>query len=192
MDNLPCEFLGPNSLQFVTCDASASYMWTYGSQDFIPATNTCPQFDIITMNLLKRPKPTPLMDSFFKNIEYFEDRVVVQEKVEMKTSTSVTPPVNAEKSVWKWRGMCVVGTSSNFSKHAKKHSTEYQKYDRTHPKQMLITSSIVKNLVVGCGVPHYVVENPNFRAFMKDVDSMWDPTSGKWIANRSPKMPARY
>ena len=28
-------------------------------------------------------------------------------------------------------------------------------YERTHPKQVKISSSIVKNLVVGCGVPHY-------------------------------------
>ena len=115
---------------------------------------------------------------------------------------------------WKWHGVCkhclaqgnktntitdVVGTSSNFSKHAKKHPVQYKEwetkksmvfnspglkkaavavpgqltlatafagipktYHKTHPKQVLITSSIVKNLVIGCGIPHYIVENPKF------------------------------
>ena len=148
-----------------------------------------------------------------------------------------TVPVakDVDKTVWKWRGVCkhclaqgnktntitdVVGTSSNFSKHAKKHPVQYKEwetkksmvfnspglkkaavavpgqltlatafagipktYHKTHPKQVLITSSVVKNLVIGCGIPHYIVENPKFRAFMKDVDSMWDPVSGKWISN---------
>ena len=58
-----------------------------------------------------------------------------------------------------------------------------KKYDKAHPRQILITNSIVKNLVVGCGMPHYIVENPKFRQFMQDVDALWDPVSGKWIAN---------
>ena len=58
-----------------------------------------------------------------------------------------------------------------------------KKYDKAHPCQILITKSIVKNLVVGCGMPHYIIENPKFCQFMQDVDALWDPVSGKWIAN---------
>ena len=58
-----------------------------------------------------------------------------------------------------------------------------KKYDRDHPRQILINNSIVKNLVVGCGLPHFIVENPKFRQFMQDVDALWDPISGRWIAN---------
>ena len=81
-----------------------------------------------------------------------------------------------------------MGTSSNFSRHVKKfHLSEFQskpkKYDRDHPRQILINNSIVNNLVVGCGLPHFIVENPKFRQFMQDVDALWDPISGRWIAN---------
>ena len=55
-------------------------------------------------------------------------------------------------------------------------------YKRTHPKQGKISFPIVKNRVVGCGMPHYIVERSNFWQFRKDVGLMWDPISGKWIA----------
>ena len=57
-----------------------------------------------------------------------------------------------------------------------------KKYDKGHPRQILITNSLVKNLVVGCGIPHYIVENPKFRQFMSDVNALLDPVSGRWIA----------
>ena len=55
-------------------------------------------------------------------------------------------------------------------------------YKRTHPKQGKISFPIVKNRVVGCGMPHYIVERSNFWQFRKDLGLMWDPISGKWIA----------
>ena len=47
-----------------------------------------------------------------------------------------------------------------------------KKYDQNHPTQAKVTASIIKNLVIGCGLPHMIADNPNFRAFMMDVHSM--------------------
>ena len=47
-----------------------------------------------------------------------------------------------------------------------------KKYDQNHPTQAKVTASIIKNHVIGCGLPHMIADNPNFRAFMMDVHSM--------------------
>ena len=59
-----------------------------------------------------------------------------------------------------------------------------KKYDQNHPTQAKVTASIIKNLVIGCGLPHMIADNPNFRAFTMDVHSMWNPIGGKYIAKR--------
>ena len=55
-------------------------------------------------------------------------------------------------------------------------------YKCTHPKQGKISFPIVKNRVVGCGMPHSIVEQSKFWQFRKDLGLMWDPIFGKWIA----------
>jgi len=67
-----------------------------------------------------------------------------------------------------------------------------KKCDKDHPRQKLISQSIVTNLVIGCGLPHLVVENPKFRKFMKDIDALWDPISARWISDvKLPELASR-
>lgn len=39
-----------------------------------------------------------------------------------------------------------------------------------HPQQLKFNRSVVNNLIVGCALPMSIVENPNFRAFIHDLN----------------------
>lgn len=51
-----------------------------------------------------------------------------------------------------------------------KFGTQQQTYTSNHPRQRVLTQSIVENLIVGCDLPVSLVENEKFRKFMADVD----------------------
>ena len=48
-----------------------------------------------------------------------------------------------------------------------------QGYGLNNPDQVKRTASLVENIIVGCGLPLSIVENPHFIAFCKDMDPMF-------------------
>lgn len=56
-------------------------------------------------------------------------------------------------------------------------------YASNHPKQKLLTKSLVENLIVGCGLPISLVENEYFRKFMADVDSHYTAPCRKTVTD---------
>ena len=52
------------------------------------------------------------------------------------------------------------------------------------PRQIMITDSIVEDLIVDCGLPIYIVETKGFRRHMLKVEPKWRACSGKWISNK--------
>ena len=64
-------------------------------------------------------------------------------------------------------------------------------YKRTHPKQGKISFPIVKNRVVGCGMPHYIVDRSKFWQFRKDLGLMWDPYLGSGLPLLYPNLEAQ-
>lgn len=49
-------------------------------------------------------------------------------------------------------------------------SEEQRQYPRGHPRQSLLTDSIVKNLVIGCNIPVSLLDHPKFRQCFKDFE----------------------
>jgi len=49
--------------------------------------------------------------------------------------------------------------------------SEGQFYAAMNPRQKLLTNSLVENLIVKCGLPVSVVDNPYLRKFVRDLDS---------------------
>jgi hypothetical protein len=54
-------------------------------------------------------------------------------------------------------------------------------YSTNHPRQQLLTKSLVENVIVQCGVPMSFVESKGFREFMHVVDSKYVPPSRKSV-----------
>lgn len=49
-------------------------------------------------------------------------------------------------------------------------SPEGKTYVSIHPRQKSLTTSLVSNLTINCGLPLSIVDNPHFRAFVSDLD----------------------
>ncbi|CAF1304557.1 unnamed protein product [Rotaria magnacalcarata] len=98
------------------------------------------------------------------------------------------------------------GICSNFLKHLRrKHFSDYERTFKKHDeglseegiiasdgqsttelssnktKQVLINSTITKNLIIKCNLPLNIVENHAFRDFIKECNAKWDPVSSKHI-----------
>ena len=109
------------------------------------------------------------------------------------------------------------GTTSNFARHMKtKHENIYEewlakknaktdnkqqnlddmfkrktkKYSSTDPRQVRLTESIIKDLIIECGVPLSLVEQNGFKNFMQIVDPMYSLLSRRQIARD--KLPKLY
>ena len=109
------------------------------------------------------------------------------------------------------------GTTSNFARHMKtKHENIYEewlakknaktdnkqqnlddmfkrktkKYSSTDPRQVRLTESIIKDLIIKCGVPLSLVEQNGFKNFMQIVDPMYSLLSRRQIARD--KLPKLY
>ena len=154
-------------------------------------TNLDP-FSQVTM-----PKPTEQMKYFFKDIVEVQERNV--EGVSVKKWTGVCKFCTHRVSD-------ALGTTSNFNRHCKNHEKELKEFEQKKPKsistqptllqsfekqmkygrndarQIKISESYIKNVVVKCGAPIYMVEQEGFRAFMNDVDPKWIPCGGKWVS----------
>jgi len=50
-------------------------------------------------------------------------------------------------------------------------TAEKKMYSSLNPRQKLLTNSLVSNVIVKCGLPVSVVDNPDFRQFLADVDA---------------------
>ncbi|CAF0941124.1 unnamed protein product [Rotaria sordida] len=108
------------------------------------------------------------------------------------------------------------GTTSNFVRHMKtKHENEYEewlakknanldtkqrniddmikqktsKYSSTYPRQVKLTESIIKDLIIECGIPLSLVEQNGFKNFMEIVDPMYSLLSRRQITrDKLPKL----
>jgi len=56
-------------------------------------------------------------------------------------------------------------------------------YDKQHPKQQLVTESLIHNLIVMCGLPVSVIDNPHFRQFLHDLDAKYIPPCRQTVTN---------
>jgi hypothetical protein len=56
-------------------------------------------------------------------------------------------------------------------------------YKPNHPRQRLISKSIVENLIVGCSLPISLVENEHFRRFLSDLDSKYTAPCRKTVTS---------
>lgn len=56
-------------------------------------------------------------------------------------------------------------------------------YDSLHPKQKLVTDSLVQNVIICCGLPVSIVDNPNFKQFLSDIDSKYNPSCRRTVTN---------
>jgi hypothetical protein len=59
------------------------------------------------------------------------------------------------------------------------------KFKRSDSMQIAINNSIVGNLVIGCRLSIYLVENQSFRNHQLLTESKWVPCTGKWISESS-------
>jgi len=50
-----------------------------------------------------------------------------------------------------------------------------ESYSLNNPRQCLLTSSLVNNLIINCGLPISIVDDKPFRAFLSDLDSKFTP-----------------
>jgi hypothetical protein len=50
---------------------------------------------------------------------------------------------------------------------------EGKTYSARHPDQIRITSSLIKDLIVGCSIPMHIVEKPAFRRFLENANSLY-------------------
>ena len=146
------------------------------------------------------PNPTDQMLYFFRDI------VELEPTADVKKWTGVCKFCTHRVSD-------ALGTTSNFNRHCKKHPNQLaqfeqskkrigiqppllqtfakqSKYDRNDPHQIRITDSYVKNIVIKCGAPIFMVEQEEFRAFMNDVHPKWIPCGGKWISSK--KLPQLF
>lgn len=57
-------------------------------------------------------------------------------------------------------------------------------YISKSPRQQAINASIIKDLVIGCGLPLALVENCYFRKFLKVMDSKYTPISKSTISEK--------
>lgn len=57
-------------------------------------------------------------------------------------------------------------------------------YSSKSPRQQAINASIIKDLVIGCGLPLALVENCYFRKFLKVMDSKYTPISRSTISEK--------
>ena len=145
----------------------------------------------------KMPKPTDLMVHFFSNIDEIQDRNAAGEAVRKWTGKC---------KICNHRVTDALGTTSNFKRHCGNHKKALYEYEegnkkpaanqptlqqsfqkqlkhcKTDARQIKITNSFVKNVIIRCGAPIYLVEQEGFRAFIGDVDPKWIPCSGKWIS----------
>ena len=56
-------------------------------------------------------------------------------------------------------------------------------YDSKHPKQHMLTESIIHNVIVMCGLPVSLIDHPNFRQFLRDIDPKYTPPCRQTITN---------
>ena len=56
-------------------------------------------------------------------------------------------------------------------------------YDKQHPKQQLVTESLIYNVIVMCGLPVSVIDNTHFRQFLHDLDSRYNPPCRQTVTN---------
>jgi hypothetical protein len=108
------------------------------------------------------------------------------------------------------------GTTSNFARHMKtNHEKIYEewlskknanldtkqrniddmikkktnKYSSTDPRQVKLTESIIKDLIIECGVPLSLVDQDGFKNFMEVVDPMFSLLSRRQITrDKLPKL----
>lgn len=59
-----------------------------------------------------------------------------------------------------------------------------QAYHQGHPRQRLITESIVNDLIIGCNLPLSLIEHPNFRNFLSVAEERYNPVSRCTITRR--------
>ena len=48
-------------------------------------------------------------------------------------------------------------------------------YSASSTRSKQITDSLLHNLIIGCGLPLSIVDSPNFRRFLKDMDAKYSP-----------------
>jgi len=56
-------------------------------------------------------------------------------------------------------------------------------YGHTNIRQKSITSSLISNLIVSCGLPVSIVDHPSFRAFLADLDPKYVPPVRQTVTN---------
>ncbi len=96
-----------------------------------------------------------------------------------------------------------VGSTGNFHKHSKrKHKKEYseekkQDYDDSNSEpngetvdqiakyEEKVNESITTNLIVKCNLPPAIIEQSDFREFMKLVVPKWKPSSSRHIKTKT-------
>lgn len=59
-----------------------------------------------------------------------------------------------------------------------------QAYHQGHPRQRIITESIVNDLVIGCNLPLSLIEHPKFRIFLSVTEERYNPVSRCTITRR--------
>jgi len=59
-----------------------------------------------------------------------------------------------------------------------------QGYSRGGPQQKLKTTSLVHNLIVACGMPLSIVDNPHFIEFCSDMDPQFHPPSRSHLSQK--------
>ena len=62
-----------------------------------------------------------------------------------------------------------------------KQSTS-QRYSTNSPDQMKKTASFVENIIIGCGLPLSIVENPHFISFCRDMDPLFHLPSRSYLS----------
>lgn len=63
------------------------------------------------------------------------------------------------------------------------HAGWSKSYDKQHPKQQLINESLIYNLIVMCGLPVSIIDNPHFRQFLHDLDAKYTPPCRQTVTN---------
>jgi len=58
-----------------------------------------------------------------------------------------------------------------------------QYYSRNHSKQIAITQSLLHDVIIGCGIPVSIVDNPRFVKFMQVVDPKYKLPCRQTITN---------
>jgi hypothetical protein len=56
-------------------------------------------------------------------------------------------------------------------------------YGSASPQQKLLLSSLVNDVIVNCGMPISVVDNPHFRSFLKKMDPKFTPPCRQTVTN---------